>query len=609
MTDALEILQKYYGYSAFRSGQEQVVRAIMDGEDAVGIMPTGAGKSLCYQVPALLLPGVTLVVSPLISLMKDQVNALTQAGVPAAFINSSLSAAQVNKVLEQAQNGHYRILYVAPERLFAPRFVEYAARADIPFVSVDEAHCVSQWGQDFRPSYLKIREFIDILPRRPVIGAFTATATGEVRRDIVDMLGLRDPQVVATGYDRPNLFYQVCHPQNKFAQLLSFMRRHEEDSGIVYCLTRKTVEEVCERLRGQGFSASRYHAGLSPEERRRNQEKFQSDDVRVMVATNAFGMGIDKSNVSFVVHYNMPKNLESYYQEAGRAGRDGAPAECVLLYGGRDVATNRFFIDNAEENGGMDPEIREQFRERELERLKQMTFYCHTRECLREYILRYFGERPTGFCGNCYNCQNFFERADITVPSQKILSCIKRMGERYGTKLLVDTLRGSDNERVRRLGFARLPTFGIMADTGERQLRDMINHLISKGYIRQTDDEYPVLQLGEGARDVLFRGAQVWMNMVQQQAPAKAARSRRSTGSNPRLFSKLQALRGQLAKAQSVPAYVIFPDATLLEMCERKPQTEHQLLQISGVGQVKLKRYGNAFLELLKETEGPEGEH
>ena len=397
-----EALKKYFGYDSFREGQELLVDSVLQGRDVLGVMPTGAGKSICYQIPALLMPGITLVVSPLISLMKDQVSSLNQAGIHAAFLNSSLTAGQYRTALKYTLEGRYKIIYVAPERLLTEEFLVISRQLNISMLSVDEAHCISQWGQDFRPSYLKILDFVNQLPRRPVLSAYTATATREVREDILALLNLQDPVCLTTGFDRKNLKFMVQHPQDKFKTVLRYLEEHEDGCGIIYCLTRKVVEEVCEKLQKEGYSVTRYHAGLSDHERQKNQEDFIYDRKRIMVATNAFGMGIDKSNVRYVIHYNMPKNIESYYQEAGRAGRDGLPSECLLLYAGQDVVTNQFFIDKMEQEE-LDVQTAEVIKEREKERLKKMTFYCFTNECLRDYILRYFGEYGSNYCGNCSN--------------------------------------------------------------------------------------------------------------------------------------------------------------------------------------------------------------
>lgn len=608
MNSALDkhaVLKEYFGFAAFRTGQEEVIDSLLDGRDAVGIMPTGAGKSLCFQIPSLLFEGVSLVVSPLISLMKDQVGSLRQSGVEAAFLNSTLTLPQMRTVLRNARAGKYSLLYVAPERLEAEDFLEFAHDASIPFVAVDEAHCVSQWGQDFRPSYLRIGEFVESLPRRPVLGAFTATATPQVRDDVVHLLGLRAPHVVTTGFDRKNLYFEVQSPRSKPAALKEFLRARGKKSGIVYCLTRRIVDEVCKDLCRAGYSATRYHAGLTLEERRRNQERFQADDARIMVATNAFGMGIDKSNVSYVLHYNMPKNMESYYQEAGRAGRDGSPAECVLFYGGQDVITNQYFIEKDRGNEELDEETLRRVRESERNRLKKMVSYCRTTDCLRATILGYFGEDAPAACGRCSNCLRDFEQEDITVPAQKILSCVLRMKERYGVSLLVNTLRGSRSERVIRLGLDELSTYGIMRDESERSLRAKIDFLIARGFLVLTDDEFPVVRTTPASKGVLFRGERLMMPVAKRTQKELAAESEKLSmlagPSDAELFEGLRALRRELASAQGVPAFVVFSDATLRDMCEKLPRTPEEMLKVSGVGQVKLARYGETFLEVIRE--------
>lgn len=605
--DKYSILQQYFGYPSFRGGQEALIDSLLAGRDALGIMPTGAGKSLCFQVPALLLPGVTLVVSPLISLMKDQVEALLQAGVPAAYINSSLTRRQSQTALELAAEGKYKIIYVAPERLESEDFLSFAQRAVISLVSVDEAHCVSQWGQDFRPSYLKIPEFLDALPARPPVGAFTATATELVRKDIVKILRLDSPEEVVTGFDRPNLYFGVQRPQDKYLAALSLVKKYEGKSGILYCSTRKNVEQVCDWLNRDGVSASRYHAGLSDLERRENQDAFLYDRARVMVATNAFGMGIDKSNVSFVIHYNMPKNLESYYQEAGRAGRDGEPADCVLLYSGQDVVTARYLIENGR-NEEVDEETAARVLRQDLARLSAMAGYCSATGCLRQYILRYFGEPSSGECGNCSGCLGDFQEVDCTVDAQKILSCVKRMGERYGAKLVTDVLRGSKGERP--LQFSQLSTYGIMRETSQNTIRDEISFLAENGYLQLEGDEYPILKLGKRSSQVLFQGQRLMRRVRREElSTGKASPSSRERGEeNPRLLERLKSVRAKLARIQGVPAYIIFSDASLHDMCALLPKNEAEFLEVSGVGQVKLERYGEKFLQeihgFLEEQKG-----
>ncbi|MEG2175946.1 MAG: DNA helicase RecQ, partial [Oscillibacter sp.] len=596
--DKQEVLRHYFGYQTFRRGQEAVIDHLLAGEDAVGIMPTGAGKSLCFQVPALLLDGITLVISPLISLMQDQVQALRASGVAAAFINSALSAAQLTQVLDRAAQGQYKLIYIAPERLDLADFRAFALRANIAMVTVDEAHCVSQWGQDFRPSYLKISAFIAALPKRPIVSAFTATATEEVKDDMVRLLELRRPFLMATGFNRENLYFEVQKPANKYRAVTDYLRANPKSGGIIYCATRKNVEQLCEKLQGEGYDATRYHAGLSEAERSQNQDDFVCDRRKIMVATNAFGMGIDKSNVAFVIHYNMPKNMESYYQEAGRAGRDGTPADCLLLYGAGDAVTCRFFIDNNRDASELSPEVQAAVREKDLARLQQMKDYCFTSTCLRQNILDYFGETEPVACGNCSNCLSKFAEVDCTEAAQKILSCVTRMGGRYGAKLVVDTLRGSKSEKLASLGLNRLSTYGIMAEVSGGKLLEMVNCLCVGDYLTLTESEYPVVQLGSKARGVLFEGQQVKLRLSQEE---KKTRQQRPLpfSVDPALFAALKQVRRDLAQAQNVPAFVVFSDTTLIDMCGKRPRTAAALLEVSGVGATKLERYGAPFLKAL----------
>ena len=622
--DKLAALKQYFGHSRFRPGQEALIDALLAGRDVLGVMPTGAGKSVCYQIPALLLPGVTLVVSPLISLMKDQVASLVQSGVPAAFINSSLTAAQYREAFRRSEAGQYKIIYIAPERLATRDFLSFAENRRISFVAVDEAHCVSQWGQDFRPSYLKIVDFIDRLSYRPTVGAFTATATDEVKTDIIRLLRLCDPLSLTTGFDRANLYFDVIRPKSKPALLLELLRQRRGKSGIVYCATRKTVERVCDDLKSRGVSVTRYHAGLEDDERRKNQEDFVYDRRRVMVATNAFGMGIDKSNVSFVIHYNMPKNLESYYQEAGRAGRDGTPADCILLFSSGDIRTAKYLIDNSEENEALTPEEREAVLRRDLERLEQMIGYCRSESCLRSYILSYFGETRGGYCGSCGVCTSEYIQTDMTKEAQMILSGVARVEKKYasglGVTLCVRMLHGSGDRRILELGLHKLPTYGLMAGTPRGKIREYIDHLAARGYMQITEGEYPVLRLTEKSSGVLFRGETITMPVKIKASvgtPADQPRTSRVSGliecdiedgsseSAPAetLLFALKECRTRLAQAAGVPAYVIFSNAALTQMAIKKPRTISEFLDISGVGEVKAKRYGATFLEVIINTE------
>ena len=598
--DKFDVLKKFFGYSSFRGGQEEIIDNILNGRDVLGVMPTGAGKSLCFQVPALLMAGITLVISPLVSLMKDQVQALLENNVSAAFFNSTLTASQMRVALANAREGRYKIIYVAPERLFTDEFLAFVKCVDVSMVAVDEAHCVSQWGQDFRPSYLGICDFINELSKRPIVCAFTATATDLVKEDIVGILKLKEPFVLTTGYDRSNLYFEVKKPDDKYLAVTEYLDANPSRCGIVYCLTRKCVDEVCERLVGDGYSATRYHAGLSEYERRVNQDDFIFDRKSVMVATNAFGMGIDKSNVSFVIHYNMPKDLESYYQEAGRAGRDGSPADCILLYGGQDVVTNNFLIDNNEENFELDVETVEKVKERERERLKKMTFYCHTTDCLREYIIRYFGEKTSNFCGNCGSCNANFEEVDVTVQAQKVLSCAYRLNSRFGVKVLVDVLRGSKAEKICRLRLDSLSTYGIMSEVREKRVRDIINFLIVNGYMVLSNSEFPVVSVTNKAKGILFDGEKVFMKLAREEVKV-VRKVDKDEVLDEGLFGKLKELRLEIARREGVPACIVFSDAALRDMCRVMPHDDSEFLQVSGVGQAKLSRYGAEFLKVIND--------
>lgn len=601
--DKLGVLKEYFGHSSFREGQAEIIDAVLSGRDAFGIMPTSAGKSLCFQIPAIMSEGVALVVSPLISLMKDQVNSLIQSGIRAAYLNSSLTPQQYDTALSYAARGAYKLIYVAPERLGNPAFLSFAAGARISLVAVDEAHCVSQWGQDFRPSYLLIREFVSRLPVRPPVAAFTATATPEVRSDIRAMLGLADPLEITTGFDRANLRFSVVKPKDKFSETLNVIKRNPGRSGIIYCSTRKTVEEVCAKLTEKGYSCGRYHAGLPDEERRRTQDDFIFDRIQYITATNAFGMGIDKSNVGFVLHYNCPKDIESYYQEAGRAGRDGEKAECVLLYSPRDIRTAEFLIDQPSEYAEFDEETAEAVRQRNHERLRQITAYCNTTGCLREYILRYFGEKHDPFCGNCSNCLTGFEDTDVTDEARKILSCVYRAREHraaVGAAMITEILRGSKSERVTSRGYDKISTYGLLADVPAQRIRQITDRLISDGCIR-VDGEYKVLVLTVKAKGLLSGGEKLIMKL-----PRTVKRRREKAGSgiyslDSALFGRLKTLRSRLAAEAHVPAYIIFTDSSLRDICLKCPVTEEELLDCSGIGRAKAQRYGSRIIETVKQ--------
>lgn len=602
-----EILAQYYGYTEFRPGQREVIDQILSGKDVIAIMPTGAGKSVCYQIPALLLPGITIVISPLISLMKDQVEALVQGGIPAAYLNSTVSQEEYFSVLEGLRSGQVKILYVAPERLMTEGFLRLAQSMEISMVSVDEAHCVSQWGQDFRQSYLDIPEFVEQLPHRPVCSAFTATATEKVEEDIVKILRLQDPMHLKTGFDRKNLFFDVRRPNKKETELLHILQKEMQGkSGIVYCSTRKNVEEVCMKLCLNGINATRYHAGLSEIERSQNQEDFLYDRKPVMVATNAFGMGIDKSNVSFVVHYNMPMDLESYYQEAGRAGRDGAPATCILLYSGQDVRLQNFLLEKSRDDAEMESEeLREALYQSGKERLKQMTYYATSTYCLRKSMLRYFGEHCGDSCGNCSVCKGNFEEKDATLEAKKIISCIYRAGQKnyhISRTLTAQVLSGSKNEKLERLGLNQLSTYGIMQEYSIREITDMIDQMLQENLLVLQDQlGFPELLLTQGSIEVI-RNQQKFTRRILIQKPIHTNAAASENGAetlDEELFQKLREKRKELAMKEGVPAYIIFTDAALRDMCRLKPKTMGEFRQCKGVGVLKAQKYGKYFLDLL----------
>ena len=590
-----EVLKKYFGYESFREGQQELITNILERHDVLGIMPTGAGKSICYQVPAVMLEGITLVISPLISLMKDQVGTLNEAGIRAAYLNSSLSYAQYRKALSLARGYTYKIIYVAPERLMSDEFLSFAKEMKISMVCVDEAHCVSQWGQDFRPHYLHIREFLKEMPQRPIVSAFTATATTQVKEDILQLLDMKDPYTITTGFDRKNLYFAVEKPKDKYQALLHYVKQHTEDAGIVYCLSRKTVEEVCDRLCADGFAATRYHAGLSDAERMNNQDDFIYDRKIIMVATNAFGMGIDKSNVRFVVHFNMPKNMESYYQEAGRAGRDGEQADCILLYSGKDVRLNQFLIEQGSGHEDMEEAVRMELQQKEKERLKSMTFYCTIPSCLRHYMLKYFGEESDGFCGSCSNCLTQYEECDIRMEASRLVECIRHSGERFGKTMIVDIVKGSANAKIKSYHLDRNPAYGSLKDSSRNHLYEILQHLQFQGILKQSEDGYSVLSIHQ--EELLPTDGPLMMKIVKEKQVQNPV-VQTDSGDN-RLFELLRICRSQLARKAHVPPYMVFSDKTLHDMCAKAPHSREEMLGVSGVGEVKYDKYGEAFLKVI----------
>lgn len=593
MENAQNLLKKYYGYENFRTGQDDIIHHILNGEDCLGIMPTGAGKSICYQIPAMLLSGITIVISPLISLMKDQVDSLNEIGIPATYINSTLTDSDYSQTVENILYGVYKIIYVAPERLNSDTFINLLNKLDISMVTIDEAHCVSQWGHDFRPSYREIANVILNLKKRPIVSAFTATATKVVKDDIINLLHLSNPFTLTTGFDRKNLNFSVEIPQNKKDFIIEFLNSNSKDSGVIYCLTRKTVDNLYDGLSNLGYNVSKYHGGMSENSRTKSQEDFTYDRTQIMIATNAFGMGIDKSNIRYVIHYNMPKDLESYYQEAGRAGRDGDNSKCVLLFSRSDIVTNKFLIEQTSSEYG---------HKIEYDKLNDIIDYCNTDKCLRKYILEYFGELPNfNNCNNCSNCLSEIETTDITIDTKKILSCIKRMNQRFGSGLVTDVLKGSKSAKIKSLGFDNLSTYGIMSEYTKDTIKDLIYFLITEGYIKSVGDKYPVLILDNSANDVLFSDKQVVIKRKIEKILPKSFADDRNEELNydNNLFEILRNIRKEIAESNGVPPFIIFTDVSLKEMSTYFPTNVESMLGITGVGVNKLEKYGNIFLKAI----------
>lgn len=586
-----DLLKKYFGYDDFRPGQEDIIRNILNGKDCLAIMPTGAGKSICYQIPAMLFSGITIVISPLISLMKDQVDSLNEVNIPATFVNSSLSSFEYEQTIENIANNVYKIVYVAPERLESDSFIRLLNSINISMFAIDEAHCVSQWGHDFRPTYREIANVILNLKSRPVVTAFTATATQVVKDDIINLLHLSDPFVLTTGFDRKNLSFFVETPPNKKDYVLNYIKNHLDISGIIYCLSRKTVDSLYDELSKLGYSVSKYHAGMTEKQRTSNQEDFVYDRTSIMVATNAFGMGIDKSNIRYVIHYNMPKDLESYYQEAGRAGRDGDTAECILLFSRVDIVSNKFLIEQTNSSHKV-----------EYDKLNDIVDYCNTDKCLRKYILEYFGEIPLfDNCNNCSNCLSEIEITNITTDAQKIFSCIKRMHQRYGTGLVTDVLKGSNSGKIKSLGFNTLSTYGIMKDYSKDTIKDLIYYLITEGYIDNVGEKYPVLVLTSLANNILFGNEQLYIKRKIEKIPEKSSKKEQEvTNFDQKLFEILRNLRKQVSEAQKIPPFIVFSDTSLKQMSTYYPITVESMLNISGVGSNKVEKYGELFINTIQ---------
>ncbi|ANS48416.1 ATP-dependent DNA helicase [Bacillus thuringiensis] len=581
-TKAQELLASYFGYSSFRRGQDETIKNVLDGKDTVCIMPTGGGKSICYQIPALVFEGTTLVISPLISLMKDQVDTLVQNGISATYINSSISIAEANQRIQLAKKGHYKLLYVAPERLDSMEFVDQLIDMKIPMIAIDEAHCISQWGHDFRPSYLHIHRILDYLPEKPLVLALTATATPQVRDDICNTLEINKENTIMTTFERENLSFSVIKGQDRNAYLADYIRQNQKESGIIYAATRKVVDQLYEDLMKAGVSVSKYHAGMSDSNRNEQQELFLRDEVSVMVATSAFGMGIDKSNIRYVIHYQLPKNMESYYQEAGRAGRDGLDSTCILLYSSQDVQVQRFLIDQS---------TGESRFSNELEKLQNMTDYCHTEQCLQSFILQYFGEEPKEDCGRCGNCTDNRESIDVTRESQMVLSCMIRTNQRFGKQMIAQVLTGSKNKKVIEFNFHTLPTYGLLSNRSVKEVSEFIEFLISDELIAVEHGTYPTLKVTEKGKEVLL-GKE---NVLRKER----VETRQIVQDHP-LFEVLREVRKEIAQGEGVPPFVIFSDQTLKDMCVKMPQSDSELLTVKGIGEHKLVKYGSHFLQAVQ---------